>query len=106
MGFVMDFLQSPLQSKKFIFAMLTNLLWLLILAYSIRRGMSDSVLTAIIYTAGATQSLYLGGQSAIDAWVRGGQTLASTAKTSVEELKVRTQSDPYESKIKLPKRGE
>lgn len=102
MGFVMDFLQSPLQSKKFIFAMITNLLWLFILAYSIRQSMSDSVLMAIIYTAGATQSLYLGGQSAIDAWVRGGKTISETAQTAVQEKQV--QQDKYESKIKLPKR--
>jgi len=104
MGFFMDFLQSPLQSKKFIFAMITNLLWLVILAYSIRQSMSDSVLMAIIYTAGATQSLYLGGQSAIDAWVRGGKTISSTAQTAVQEKQVQKESEEYSGKIKLPSR--
>lgn len=51
--------------------MVCNLLWLGILVYAIRTGVADNVLTAIIYTSGATQTLYLGGQSAIDAWVRG-----------------------------------
>jgi len=62
---------TPLSSKKFIFAMTCNLAWLSILLYAVNMGLDSIVLTSIIYTAGATQVLYLGGQSALDAWVRG-----------------------------------
>jgi len=51
--------------------MTCNIVWLGILLYAIKSGTDVVVLTSIIYTAGATQTLYLGGQSAVDAWVRG-----------------------------------
>lgn len=73
--------KSPLQSKKFIFAMTCNIAWLGILLYAIRSGTDVVVLTSIIYTAGATQTLYLGGQSAVDAWVRG----KSNTKNSIPQ---------------------
>lgn len=71
--------KSALQSKKFIFAMSCNIAWLGILLYAIKSGVDSISLTSIIYTAGATQTLYLGGQSAVDAWVRGkGKTPQTT----------------------------
>mgnify|MGYP001181692032 CR=1 FL=1 len=83
--------KSPLQSKKFIFAMTCNIAWLGILLYAIRSGTDVVVLTSIIYTAGATQTLYLGGQSAVDAWVRG--------KTNSNSIQQQQQS---QGKINLP----
>ena len=62
--------RTPLQSKKFVAAMSWNLLWLTLIAYAINRAVSPDVLTAMVYTSGLSQALYLGGQSAVDAFVR------------------------------------
>tara|TARA_A100001515_G_C4499289_1_gene186092 strand:+ start:213 stop:467 length:255 start_codon:yes stop_codon:yes gene_type:complete len=58
------------QSKKFVAAMSWNLLWLFIIWYGIRANLEPDVLIAMVYASGATQTLYLGGQSAVDAFVR------------------------------------
>lgn len=58
------------QSKKFIAAMTWNLLWLFVIWYGIRANLAADVLIAMVYASGATQTLYLGGQSAVDAFVR------------------------------------
>jgi hypothetical protein len=58
------------QSKKFIAAMIWNLLWLFVIWYGIRANLAADVLIAMVYASGATQTLYLGGQSAVDAFVR------------------------------------
>ena len=62
--------RSPLESKKFMAAMLWNLIWLFLIAFGIFKGVGDSVLLAMTYTSGGVQMLYLGGQSAVDAFVR------------------------------------
>tara|TARA_Y100000034_G_scaffold76009_1_gene91295 strand:- start:1147 stop:1428 length:282 start_codon:yes stop_codon:yes gene_type:complete len=62
--------QTPLESKKFIAAMIWNILWLGILILAIKTGQSEKTLLGIIYTTGFVQSLYLGGQSFVDAFVR------------------------------------
>ena len=64
--------KSPLSSKKFVFASLWNTVWLLLIAYGIHSHLDPSVLVAMVYTAGAVQVLYIGGQSAVDAFVRKG----------------------------------
>jgi len=62
--------QTPLESKKFIAAMIWNILWLGILILAIQTGQSEATLLGIVYTTGFVQSLYLGGQSFVDAFVR------------------------------------
>ena len=72
---------SALQSKKFIAAMLWNLVWLSLIAYGINNKVDASVLNGMVYVAGAVQCLYLGGQSAVDAFVR--RAFASRRPTPV-----------------------
>ena len=62
--------KTPLQSKKFIAAMIWNFLWLILIGMGIRSNLDSSVLSAMVYTSGVCQALYLGGQSAVDAFVR------------------------------------
>ena len=62
--------RSPLQSKKFIAAMIWNLFWLALIGYGIRSAIDASVLSAMVYCSGLSQLCYLGGQSAVDAFVR------------------------------------
>jgi|TARA_R100001510_G_C7656486_1_gene216535 hypothetical protein len=62
--------KGMLQSKKFIASMLWNFAWLILIWVGIRNDVEASVLVPMIYAAGATQMLYLGGQSAVDAFVR------------------------------------
>ncbi len=63
--------KTPLTSKKFLFASAVNFIWLLLIGFGISRELSPETLNAMIYSAALTQSLYLGGQSAVDAFVRG-----------------------------------
>jgi hypothetical protein len=63
--------KTPLTSKKFLFASGVNLIWLMLIGFGISRQISPDNLNAMIYAAALTQSLYLGGQSAVDAFVRG-----------------------------------
>lgn len=66
-----DITQStPIQSKKFIAAMVWNAGWLILLSLGIVYDESDSVLLSMIWVAGATQVTYIGGQAALDAFVR------------------------------------
>ncbi len=61
---------SPFKSKKFIAAMVWNTGWLILLSLGIIYDESDSVLLSMIWVAGATQITYIGGQAALDAFVR------------------------------------
>ena len=60
--------RTPLQSKKFLAAMIWNLLWLALIGYGINQQISASTLNAMVYSSGLVQCLYLGGQSAVDAF--------------------------------------
>ena len=62
--------KTPLQSKKFLAAMIWNFMWLTLIGVGINKSISPDVLSAMVYTSGFTQVLYLGGQSAVDAFVR------------------------------------
>jgi hypothetical protein len=57
-------------SKKFVAAMTWNIMWLLLIGTGIKSKFDTQVLLAMIYAAGVTQVLYLGGQSLVDALVR------------------------------------
>ncbi len=63
--------QSPMESKKFIAAMLWNISWLALIGTGIGYELDASVLNSMVYVSGFVQMLYLGGQSAVDAFVRG-----------------------------------
>lgn len=62
--------KGMLQSKKFIASMVWNFAWLVLIWVGIRNNVESAVLVPMVYAAGATQMLYLGGQSAVDAFVR------------------------------------
>lgn len=62
--------RSPLESKKFLAAMTWSLGWLATLAYGIGNNLDATVLSAMVYANGAVQMLYLGGQAAVDGFVR------------------------------------
>ena len=62
--------KSPLSSKKLIAAMTWNIMWLFLIGYGIRMQVAEAVLMAMIITSGSTQMTYLGGQAAVDAYVR------------------------------------
>ena len=61
---------SPINSKKFVAAMSWNIGWLVLISLGIIYDESDSVLLSMVWVAGATQITYIGGQAALDAFVR------------------------------------
>lgn len=64
--------RTPLRSKKFIAAMVWNLLWLLLIGYGINKGLDPSVLQSMVWACATSCGLYLGGQSFVDSIVRSG----------------------------------
>ena len=62
--------RSPLESKKFLAAMVWSLGGLALIGYGIKTGLDADVLSAMVYANGAVQMLYLGGQAAVDGFVR------------------------------------
>ena len=62
--------KTPLSSKKFLAAMIWNVAWLVLIWLGIRKGLDAEVLSSMVQVAGVVQALYLGGQSAVDAFVR------------------------------------
>jgi hypothetical protein len=62
--------KSPLRSKKLIAAMTWNIGWLMLIGYGIYNSIDSNVLISMVVTAGSTQMTYLGGQAAVDAYVR------------------------------------
>ena len=75
--------KTPLSSKKFLAAMIWNTAWLVLIWFGIQKGIDSSVLSAMVYIAGMVQALYLGGQSAVDAFVRA--AIAKSGFTQKEE---------------------
>ena len=61
---------SPLQSKKFLAAMLWSFAWLVLIGTGIQVNLDKDALIAMVYVCGAVQILYLGGQAAVDTFVR------------------------------------
>ena len=63
--------ESPiLKSKKFVAAMTWNTGWLILLSLGIVYSVGDTVLLSMTWVAGATQITYIGGQAALDTFVR------------------------------------
>lgn len=69
--------RRALQSKKFLAFLTSNAGWLGLLGYGIAAGTGDVALIAMVLVAGAVQTVYIGGQAALDAYVRGASTIAS-----------------------------
>tara|TARA_R100001443_G_scaffold17980_1_gene28639 strand:+ start:578 stop:826 length:249 start_codon:yes stop_codon:yes gene_type:complete len=63
-------ISNPFKSKKFVASMIWNAAWLFLIASAIKSNVEASAIVAMVYAAGVTQALYLGGQSAVDAFVR------------------------------------
>ena len=61
---------TPLNSKKFIFGLVCTICWFGLIAFGVAKGQDSSFLTAMVYSAGIVQGLYLGGQAFVDALVR------------------------------------
>ena len=74
--------QSPMKSKKFIAAMVWNIWWLGLIGAGISYQVDASVLNSMVYVSGLVQMLYLGGQSAVDAFVRGAFAKRPTPQVS------------------------
>jgi len=66
----MNLLKTPLQSKKFLAAMIWNTASICLIGYGMATNMNSEVLISLIYMSGLCSSLYLGGQAAVDAFVR------------------------------------
>ena len=80
--------ESPmLRSKKLLAAMSWNTGWLILIALGIVYGTSDSVLLSMIWVSGATQITYIGGQAALDTFVRKAAILAGAGSSSPVQQK-------------------
>lgn len=62
--------RSPLQSKKFVASMAWNMCWLFLIGYGIYSQLGETVLLAMVLVSGSTQIVYVGGQAALDTFVR------------------------------------
>ena len=62
--------RTPLQSKKFVFAFVLNLIWLMIIYRSVQMQLAPDVIEMMTMAAAVTQSIYLGGQFLVDSIVR------------------------------------
>jgi len=85
---------TPFKSKKFIAAMIWNAGWLFLLSLGIVYDESDSVLLSMVWVAGATQITYIGGQAALDAFVRKAFALPqASAAPQVQESRPRLENE-------------
>ena len=64
--------RTPLQSKKFIAAMMWNLVWLLLIGLAIIKDVDGAVIQSMVWACATSCGLYLGGQSFVDSIVRYG----------------------------------
>lgn len=86
---------SPLNSKKFIAAMAWNIGWLILITLGIVYDETDSVLLSMIWVSGATQVTYLGGQAALDAFVR--RSFLSSSKITQSILPTQERTPEFQS---------
>lgn len=77
--------RTPLQSKKFIAAMIWNIIWLCLIALAILKDVDASVIGSMVWACATSCGLYLGGQSFVDSIVRyGAMKLGSTIEKKQE----------------------
>ena len=74
---------APLASKKFIFGLVCTVCWFGLIALGVAKEQDSGFLTAMVYSAGIVQGLYLGGQAFVDALVR--KAFAAAAPQIEEE---------------------
>lgn len=70
MGIVKDIEKTPLQSKKFLAYLLSNLGTKLLMFWMVHRQESDIVLTTVVTAAAFIDVGYILGQAALDKYVR------------------------------------
>lgn len=64
--------KRPLQSKKFIAAMIWNIIWLLLIGIGILKDLNADVLQSMVWACATSCGLYLGGQSFVDSMIKYG----------------------------------
>lgn len=77
--------RTPLQSKKFIAAMLWNLIWLLLIGLAILKEVDGIVIQSMVWACATSCGLYLGGQSFVDSIVRYGAMKLGSAVDKNQE---------------------
>ena len=77
--------KTPLRSKKFIAAMIWNLLWLMLIGYGIHRNIDPGVLQSMVWACATSCGLYLGGQSFVDSMVRSGAIKIPSFRSTNDE---------------------
>ena len=77
--------RTPLSSKKFLFASIMSLCWLLLIWYGIRNDLDKEVLITMVQFTGLAQLGYIGGQSLLDTWVKGKIASNDNNKRTIEE---------------------
>ena len=78
---------SIMKSKKFVASMTWNLGWLSLIAMGIWHGTGDSILLSMTWVAGATQITYIGGQAALDTFVRKAAILSTSQDQPTSQTK-------------------
>lgn len=81
--------KSPLQSKKFVYAMTAEITWKVVLAILLVIGIKEahidvfigSIALGIVIVAGAINALYLGGQAGLDKYTRIAQIAANAGQS-------------------------
>ena len=77
--------RTPLSSKKFLFASIMSLCWLLLIWYGIKNDLDKDVLISMVQFTGLAQLGYIGGQSLIDSWVKGKMATNDNNKRETEK---------------------
>ena len=77
--------RTPLSSKKFLFASIMSLCWLLLIWYGIRNDLDKEVLITMVQFTGLAQLGYIGGQSLLDTWVKGKIASNDINKRTIEK---------------------
>lgn len=77
--------KTPLSSKKFLFASIMSLCWLLLIWYGIRNDLDKEVLITMVQFTGLAQLGYIGGQSLLDTWVKGKIASNDNNKRTIEK---------------------
>ena len=77
--------RTPLSSKKFLFASIMSLCWLLLIWYGIKNDLDKDVLISMVQFTGLAQLGYIGGQSLIDSWVKGKMASNDNNKREAEK---------------------
>jgi len=78
--------RTPLQSKKFIAYMVTNLIMKAYMFYSTWGGESDTVIITAIFLSVFLDVGYILGQAAVDSLVRYANIITNSVRNKIEDL--------------------